>query len=272
MNQSINICFEESVLQQAKCESYEGPSDELMPRLLTLQTSNNWSREGIQRLVEGDWIRHNWENENQQSESGIRKQFCDELSDTDGIVLEIAAGPGGGNLSPMLHRDASKEIIVNDISSAILRLWQDFLCKKAIGNQVLLAAFDARRHIFNDDAIAAISSMAGLSETGDADNVLSNCYKALVPGGALFCFEHVVDSGDWERIPTKERQEWESKIPGFICGYRDVISSHGFSIEIYNRECGRTLDKDQGDIAFMASRYDVELHTTWEWIKARKVR
>ena len=35
---------------------------------------------GAEATVEGDWIRHNWQNEAEQGRHGIRKEFCDRLA------------------------------------------------------------------------------------------------------------------------------------------------------------------------------------------------
>ena len=88
---------------------------------------------------------------------GIRGVFCDELSEAEGIILEIATGPGGGNFPPVLHRNPSKRIIVNDISTGVLGLWDEYLIRHELGEKVLLAAFDARKAVLRSSCIDAVS-------------------------------------------------------------------------------------------------------------------
>lgn len=259
-------CFEPGLLNDAL---QAGRSEvRRAPHLLRLHDGDNWSRDSLQKLVEEGWIAHNWSNEWQLAEDGVRKLFCDRITSTGGIVLEIAAGPGGGNLAPVLHRDPGKRMIVNDLSASVLRLWQEFLRDQGIGSTVVLAAFDARKPALASGCVGAVSSMLGLSETHGASDVLTQCHRALISGGRIYCEEHIVNEEDWRKLPAETRVKWERRIPGLVGGHRNLISTHGFAVEHHEVKSGRVLDPAEGSLPADAAVHDVKLRVDREWIVA----
>lgn len=267
----LSRCFRRSALSATDTtDRRDGPRSP-GPELLVFESADNWPPDSIRRLVEGDWIRRNWENEAAHADySPVRKDFCDQIAESAGVLLEVAAGPGGGNLAPVLRRNPHKSIVANDLSADVLRLWQSFLRQKALGDNVVLAAFDAKSDVIEDGVLSQVSSMGGISSTDAADEVLKQCRRALVPGGMLFCCHNVVDPSDWERLPQETRTRWEKRSPGLVHGYADMIGASGFTVDLCRREPGRKLDKDEGDLPRDASRFGIELHVAREWIRARK--
>ena len=168
MNQLLLDCFNAQDLNSKGCAAIESRIGAHVPseisvgeNLILIHDEDGWSDGSIQKLINEDWIQHNWQNEYEDSLHGIRKESCDCLASVNGPILEIAAGPGGGNFTVVLQRNPDSLVIVNDISKKVLELWKQFLCKTQDYPNVVLAAFDARPNVMKNTSIEAVSSMAG---------------------------------------------------------------------------------------------------------------
>ncbi len=117
-------------------------------------------------------------------------KLCEIALTAGGLVLEIAAGPDGGNLSPLLHMSPSLPIIVNDIEPRVLELWHDYLAEVLPQNKVWFAAFDAAFMPLRDNAVACASSCGGLgSIAGNRDSAICETFRVVRPGGYLIALE-----------------------------------------------------------------------------------
>ncbi len=274
MNETLLNCFK-SVQGSSAETALDRPTDGMGPgtgcidgNLIRIHDADGWSDDSSQNLIDEGWIQKNWQNEYERSLHGVRKDFCDCLAAFDGPILEIAAGPGGGNFPAVLQRNPQSSIIVNDISAKVLELWQEFLDQTQEYRNVILAAFDARLYAIKYSCIEAISSVAGLSETHGPNEVLQQCHRMLRPGGHLYCFEHIISSKDWHRLPENVRLKWEAQTPQMLSGYAKTIESNGFQIARHETKDGRILKHDEGSLASDAWRFGVELSTKREWIEA----
>ncbi len=230
-----------------------------------------WSAEGLDRLfkLDGLW-EQNWRNGiDRASRPGPAQEACDELAALDGVILELALGPGGGYLPALLSRNPAARVIANDHSIAILRRWREFLAGEHLGGNVCFAAFDARRPVLRDASVAAISGIGVFGGIGGTD-IFLEAYRVLQPGGPLRTCDHVVDPDDWQRLPEEFRSRWEGSIPGMTKGTSGLLAEAGFAIESRRLAGRRALDPDEGGLPKDASRHGVVLHVVNEWIAARK--
>jgi SAM-dependent methyltransferase len=101
-----------------------------------------------------------------------------------GTILELAAGPGGGNLISILHSAPATMVLVNDISRIVLEEWQRVLQEEDAGENVALAAFDARCMPLRSASIDAVSNGFGIANIPGYDDVLREIYRVLRPGAA----------------------------------------------------------------------------------------
>jgi SAM-dependent methyltransferase len=230
----------------------------------------NWPPEEIDRLRAAGQIERNWRNETSHAaDTPARGGFCDTLAAVDGIILEAAAGPGGGNMPPVLSRNPSARIIANDISLAVLQLWQEFLRARRLGPNMCLAAFDAREIPLRSESIGAVSSQGGLSEIGGT-RVFEEVTRILRPGGLVLSNEMIVDPGDWNQMPSERRASWQEQSPGLTLGVAGLLSEAGLDIESRELLPGRALDPGEGGLPKEAAAYGVTLHVVYEYVKARK--
>ena len=230
----------------------------------------NWSAESIQRLKESQQITHSWDNSIRHAEQmPLIGAFCEELSTVEGVILEVAAGPGGGNTPAVLVRNPEAQIILNDISHDVLQLWWEFLTEKGDGQNVYPVAFDAREPLLREEGIAMVSNKAGFGNVIDGDRALQEVYRSLMPGGCLFSFELIVNAEKWVKIPEEPRVEWEKNSP-LLLGCMSSIRKAGFTIERHEITPGRPFVPEEDGIAQFAEKHGVILHARFEYIKARK--
>jgi len=230
-----------------------------------------WSAEGLDGLfkLDGLWERNWRKGIDLAAQPGPAQAACDELAALDGVILELALGPGGGYLPAVLCRNPVARVIANDHSSAILRRWRKFLAQNHLGENVCFAAFDARRPVLRDASVAAVSGVGVFGSIGGAE-IFLEAYRVLQPGRPLHTCDHVVDPDDWHRLPEEFRSRWEGHIPGMTKGTPGLLEQAGFAIESRELAGRRALDPDEGGLPKEASQHGVVLHVVNEWIKARK--
>jgi hypothetical protein len=230
----------------------------------------DWPPEEIERLRTAGQIERNWQNEIWHAgNTPTRGAFCDELAAVDGIILELAAGPGGGSMPPMLNRNPSARVVVNDVSLAILQLWGEFLRKREVGPQLCLAAFNATSIPIRSGAVAAVSGSLALSSIGGL-SIFAETRRVLGRGGAVYSQEMIVDSADWARMPEERRLYWEQAMPGLTKGAARLLEQAGLEVESCEILPGRELDPDEGGLPRDAADHGVTLRIVWEYVKARK--
>ncbi|MDP2857316.1 MAG: hypothetical protein Q8P50_04980 [Bacillota bacterium] len=71
--------------------------------------------------------------------------FVAEMAASDWLVMEIAAGPGGGHMPRVVLANPHARLLVNDLSHTVLEGWSNALKQYGVGERATFAAFDARR-------------------------------------------------------------------------------------------------------------------------------
>jgi SAM-dependent methyltransferase len=243
---------------------------QVMQGIASFVDSDNWPPEEMEKLKREGWIRIGWDNGiNIAANLPTRGDFCDKLAAIDGIIFEMAAGPGGGLLPPVLKRNAGVKLLINDSSISVLKEWQAFLKNRSLDADLGFAAFDAREMPLRDASIAAISGVLGFGSIGGTD-CFEEAYRVLQPGGQVFSIDMIVDPTDWSRMPADRRRIWEQDIPGMVCGVANLLKQAGFQIESSEILPGRTLVPDEGGLPRDAADHGVTLRVVWEYIRAIK--
>lgn len=190
-----------------------------------------WSLAHLRQLDEQQWLMRNWQAEWQQAqENPVHLGLCRHALATVGPLMELAAGPGGGNLSPLLHLDPKRELLVNDLEPRLLQRWLDFLGEVLPDHQVTFAAFDITQMPLADASIGCISTVAGLgSIQGDPLLVLQECARALQPGGLLVAAELSLTEATAARLPAELRALWANS-PWLLRRWPTMVQQAGLTI------------------------------------------
>ncbi len=217
-----------------------------------------------------NWMPNNWNGNYDHSQQQGRKRLCDELANVNGPILEVAAGPGGGNLSPVLRRNPNASILVTDIVPQILELWQAFLLEKALGQNVSFAAFDAKEMPIRDNSIAAVSSAGGFDNIANHDLAIREAVRVLLPGGRLFAFEFAFDLSDIARLPLSMRDSMATESPATVRGWRSLLEDAGLRLDWHETTAGRDLVPEEGGLPNEAAKHGVTLRVRYEYFIASK--
>ncbi len=250
-----------------------------------------WPESSLARLREEGRIRHNWTNEWEHARNTPeRARLCELALETGGPILDIASGPGGGNLSPLLHMNPGAPLIISDIQPQILHMWREHLEKisgytvytggpKAVSDsfRVCFAAFDACHIPIMDNSVACISSHGGLSNlVGHMERATGEIARVLQPEGLLVVTDMEFTGETIERLPDKLRKTWSdaSSLLSHFCsggGWRTILARAGLEVLEDTVAGQRTLraENDSG-LARMALQYGVTLDVEFHYMVATK--
>jgi SAM-dependent methyltransferase len=229
---------------------------------------DNWPAEELERIMTDDWLARKWRDKVAHSDP-TEATFCDEIAAEEGVVLEVAAGPGGGNLQGILSRNPEARLIVNDTSRGLLRYWRQFILGRGLAQHTCFSAFDARRMVLRDESISVVSGVSAFDNIGGL-KVFEETSRVLQPGGAVYSCDMVVDPDDWRRLPEAFREEEQERAPGFVAGISGLLTRLGFAVERHEYAPGRALDPEEDGIQRRADEHGVTLHVGFEYVKAKK--
>jgi SAM-dependent methyltransferase len=217
-----------------------------------------WPKAQLRALDQHQSIANNWRGEWAHTLcSAARQRLCELAMEAGGPILELAAGPGGGNLSPLLHHSPEATIIVNDLESRLLTRWQSWLSDNHLGSNVVFAAFDACQMPLRDSQIACISGVGALgSLLGDNLQALKECRRVLQPHGWLLLSEMVLTPMSLASLPDGLRSNW-SNLAWLMGRGHQLLQQAGFCIREHHVEAGRPLTLDQDGLAEEAAEYCV---------------
>jgi hypothetical protein len=93
-----------------------------------------WTEEEMEEIRRGNWIERNWKSQTQQMHAKSRRtDFCRRIAESDGIVLDVASGPGGGSMPGIVYFNPNAKVLINDLGVRVLQECQGFLRKIKLG-------------------------------------------------------------------------------------------------------------------------------------------
>ena len=232
-----------------------------------------WPSALIESLARDGWIPRNWVSGWEHARNSPEwMELCRIAVSTRGPILEVAAGPGGGNLSPLLHLDPSVPIVVNDIEPRILALWRDHLATASPGSNVVFAAFDAASCPLLSDSVACVSSTGGLGNIeGNKESAIAEAFRVLRPGGTLVALEMGFCRETLSSMPQDLLALWKDNPMVNPEGWPQVLREKGFEIVRDTVSGGRRrLRPDDSGMAALAAKYGATLNVEYHHIVARK--
>ncbi len=163
-----------------------------------------WSVQDLRRLDEQGILGQNWKAQWEYALSHpAYLELCKEIVATGGPVLEVAAGPGGGNLSPIKHLGPETPLILNDYEYRLLKRWSHYMRVEHPELPVTYAAFDICSMPLADGSMACVSSAGGISNVlGSHQEVIRECARVLRPGGILGAMELVLTERCLASLPA----------------------------------------------------------------------
>ena len=239
--------------------------------VFTLGVDTGWRDEDIEALRRDKWIERNWEEHmGSVGKGGLWDSFCKEIAGCEGLILDVASGPGGGFVPCILYYNDDAYVLMSDIEYRILLEWRRFLKSVGRGRYVGFLAADARKLPIKDNSLDMVVSAGGFSNIPDQGMALREAFRVLKPGGALYMAEGGILREDFEKLPLEVREKWLSKFPTLLGEWDRVLKSVGFEIVFFERVGLRTISPSESELGKEAHRYGVTLRYTGYYIKAVK--
>jgi len=228
-----------------------------------------WSAAELAVLDKDRWLDQNWDSEWKHTlDNKVRMNLCLEALANEGPILEIGVGAGGGNVSPLLHLDAQRKLIINDIDPRITMRWDNFLRSKLPSCNVAPCSFDASIMPLSTSSIASVSSRGGISNCrADSSRVLSECARVLRPGGKLVLYEMCISQDTLSQMPQTLRTSLV--LNSWALGdWRQLLEAQGFTVVYDAVSEKKILEKDESALAYDASSYGVTMEVEWRGMVA----
>lgn len=237
----------------------------------TLQNCSAWSDAGLRELDQTDAIAANWERQWAYAQGNPQyMQFCGEIASCTGAIIEVAAGPGGGNLSPILHLNPQANLLVNDLEPGIVERWQKFLSAALAEAQVEFCVFDVCDMPLPSSSYACISSSGGLSTMlGAHSAALRECARVLRPKGLVFAHEMVLTEKCLKAMPQALKGEFVYH-PWLFRDWGKLLLGAGFNIISEETVGTRVLHRDESPLAIDADGYNAKIEVEWVMVVAAR--
>lgn len=207
------------------------------------------------------WVERNWQNA--CAPNPHRDKTGAEIAACGGIILEIGAGPGGGNMPYILKADPDATIVVSDLSPTVVLEWKRFLEKTLDSPNLYFAALDFCDMPFPNDSIDIVSDFGGIGNCeGDKAKALKEAYRVLKPGGRLITSTGFVTRETLSALPAQAQKTLLEERPDvFEDLYEDTVLAGFGKIDSIISGCWYT-DGDDSAIASLARSLGVNIKFT----------
>jgi ubiquinone/menaquinone biosynthesis C-methylase UbiE/uncharacterized protein YbaR (Trm112 family) len=230
-----------------------------------------WSEKDIDEIRKGDWIRRNWESQIERMQTNLKhKEFCKNIAEYNGLILDVASGPGGGNMPGIVYINSEAKVLMSDLSAKVLHEWQLYLKTHDLGVNVSFAAFDATNMPIHSNSFDIVTSYGGFSNIPNTDKALVETYRILKKRGLLYVCEGKITQESFSKLPKNVQIKWREKISHLKTNYEELIKKAGFSITSYFENAEKALSPDEADLPAMAAKYGVILYYVNCYICAEK--
>ena len=226
--------------------------------IFVLPPEQTWPPTAVRELQREEWMRKNWEHKRFEEKS-IVTEFAKRMAESEGLILDIASGPGGGFVPLILHENPRARILMNDLGLGLLQEWKRFLKFRDI-HDVSFVLFDARKMPLKSDSMDIVSEIWGFSEICGSIEAIREAYRILKPGGTLFSIDGVIDKADLFKLPKNIRMKWYNLDPHSFEGFLDAYKSVGFKVISHNFLVEREMSLKAGDLPREGDKYGVRLH------------
>ena len=228
--------------------------------IFVLPPEQTWPPLYVKKLREEKWIERNWENAGKMlKEKSKLSEFDKRMAESEGLILDVASGPGGGFAPQILHINPDVTILMDDLGLGVLLAWQRFLRDINIPN-VSFALFDATKMPLKSNSIDIVSDLGGFDNIQGSVGAIKETYRVLKPDGTLFSVNGMTEREDFLKLPKEVRTKWYNTNPPVFDGFLEVFKRVGFKVICNTVLKERELSPDEGDLPREADKYGVRLH------------
>jgi ubiquinone/menaquinone biosynthesis C-methylase UbiE/uncharacterized protein YbaR (Trm112 family) len=231
-----------------------------------------WSEKEIEIIRKGDWIRRNWETQRQQMKRiSKRVEFCKQIAEYDGLILDVASGPGGGNMPGIVYFNPEATVLMNDLGATVLHEWLSFLKGNNLAPNVSFAGFDATVMPIRPNTFDIVTSAGGFGNiVPGKGKAIEEAFRVLKQGGTLFMVDGIIEEESFSQLPHHVQKEWKEADPDMTKGYKHLLENAGFSIISYEIIGRRAIRPDESELGKTAAKYGVTIYYVGCYAQAEK--
>ncbi len=216
-------------------------------------------------------VKSNWRNATKQYRMiPLWRKLCEEIALSNGLILEIGIGPGGGFMPCIMDLNANAKILANDIDYGVVFAWKKFLEEEGIVHNASFAVFDATRIPLKSSSFDVVASFGAISNIPFNYLSLKELQRVLKTNGKIVLVEGIIPQEDFSKLPDDVKTRWTSVNPFMVKGYKSFLEKLGFKIELYEVYGEKTLTPEDSELARIAAKYNVVLRFRGVYIVASK--
>ncbi len=208
---------------------------------------------------------------NQWPEYSDYEHWIERIARTDGLILEVAVGPGGGFSPLILQKNRDARLIMSDLGFWPLNQWRQFAARADLGPNLRFAQIDATRMPLPDRSIEAVVSYGGISNVGDRHAALREAFRVLRPGGALYMTEWLPNHNITPKCPPEMVAKLREWFPQMGKGFKPLLGEIGFHRRRETYAGTRPLVPGEGGLADYCEKHSVTMSLVMWRITAYKL-
>jgi len=200
--------------------------------------------EGKERQL-AEWVPRNFQRALQPDRvPAPLHKFVETARATEGIVLDIASGPGGSYcVETMRDGPPTGLLVMSDLGAPVMQRWRKHLREVGWDSRCSNMGLDARRLPFRDAVLDALTSVGGFSNIVGNRQAYAEASRVLKPGGPLMEVVRLYEEGG----PTHRLLTEQGQVATTWCDYEAFLNESGFSVtscELLNQGRGKTDPND----------------------------
>ena len=226
------------------------PSDRMDPERDLKQFRERWGPSQAWKTGEL-WAKEKWE----------LARFAQCIAESEGLILDVASGPGGGLAPTVLHMNPEATILMDDLRLGLLKEWQRVLKGKGI-SKISFALFDATEMPLKQNSVDIIEDVGGFDNIPQGAKAVREAYQTLKPGGMLFSMNSVIVQDDLLELPTElmgKVKAYAADFPFLGQGFLSVFEKADFKVISHTFLKERELTQDDGVLSREAAKYGAKL-------------
>jgi len=223
------------------------------------------------KMSSEELIRSNWETMRTDREiDSLYNDWTQTILDTNGLILELSAGPGGGLAPLLLDYDVDVKLLIHGLDYYTLKEIKEITDNTGAWENIGFAQFDFCKFPVKSDSFEAVNSFGAVSNMPDTANAFAEIFRILRPGGRLFLLDMELTPDSFEDLPENARNEMAEFDPNYNINIKSRLAEAGFGIEYYSLTEERLIQPRENVLADIANHHGIQLSMQTFRLEARK--